>query len=223
MPALQTALLAVIVVIVGAQTLTLRSLQDRLAAFMQTVDLLNSGRPLVEETLGDIEPGAGPALGAQDAPVTIVAFSDFDCAACRQLMPKVHRIVAESSDDVRLVYRHFPLRLNGTSMERALAAECAFRQDAFWPMHDALLGDAGANVDDVTGMAQRLGLDPETFATCLDEPQTIARVKADRVTGQRYGVEGTPTLFVNGRKVAGSVPPLVLEQLIQQAGEADAA
>ena len=154
----------------------------------------------------DVEPGNGPAKGSTDALVTIVEFADFTCSACAAMQPVVRRAVERPDGRIRWVFRHFPLA-EGRPFDLALAAECARRQDAFWPMHDALFaaaarGDASLDLGE---QAAALGLDLARFASCRDSPEAAAAVREDAAAGHRYGVQGTPTLFVNGRRVEGSL------------------
>ena len=144
----QVLLLATIIVIVGAQAVALRALQQDVVTFMRTVDLLGDGEPLVASSAEPVERGNGPSVGTEDAPVTIVAFSDYDCPGCQQLMPALRQMVASAGDKMRLEYRHFPLHERGASLRQALAAECAFRQETFLA---ATRSPARARRDDARG------------------------------------------------------------------------
>ncbi len=212
----QAILSVAITVAVGAQAIAIHALQRDVITFVRTIDLLGSDQPLVEMAAGPIQEGDGPVLGAADAPVTIVAYSDYDCPACQKMMPDLHDMVVAADSELRLEYRHFPIRGRGAGLRRAMFAECAFRQHAFWPMHQRLLDQDDITLEAATALAGELGLDTIAFDTCVASPEARARVDSDKAAGTAFGVEGTPTLFINGRKVAGSISPDVLALIIRQ-------
>ncbi len=163
----------------------------------------------------DVLGAASHAKGKTDASVTIVEFSDFQCPACAQAFADL-RDLARSRSDVRIVFRHFPLdsKCNG-SMTHALhadaclaaaAAECAGQLGRFWEYHDLLFENQRTlDRDSLFRYAREVGLDIPSFRTCLDDPATMDRVRADVEAGKRVGVESTPTLFINGRRVEGAL------------------
>ncbi len=147
-----------------------------------------------------IEVGDSPVRGAPMAPVTVVEFSDFQCPHCAHAHPVLERLVREHEGDVRVVYKNYPLPGHTHAREAARAAIAAQRQGKFWEMHDRLF----ANQEhlervDIERYAQAIGLDMDRFRADLESEATEARVVADRATGAEVGVEGTPTIFVNGR------------------------
>jgi protein-disulfide isomerase len=153
--------------------------------------------------------------GRADAPVTIVEFSDFQCPACGQAFRDLHDLVARRPD-VRLVFRNFPLdsscndaidrALHPDACLAAIAAECARRQSRFWEYHDLLFENQRTlDRDNLFRFAREVGLDIPTFRTCLDDPATRARIGDDVRAGIAAGVESTPTLFVNGRRIDGAL------------------
>jgi protein-disulfide isomerase/uncharacterized membrane protein len=160
--------------------------------------------------------GAGTHVkGKADAPVTIVEFSDFECPACAHAFSDL-RALARSRPDVRLVFRHFPLdRACNPGMEQQLhpdaclaaaAAECAGQLGRFWEYHDKLFDHQKAlDRDSLFRYARELGLDIATFRSCLDDPATMDRIAADVAAATRLGVESTPTIFINGRRIQGAL------------------
>jgi len=160
--------------------------------------------------------GADPhTKGAGDAPVTIVEFSDFQCPACGQAFLDLHDLVRRRRD-VRLVFRHFPLdeRCNDQvehgvhpmACLAACAAECAGEQGKFWEYHDLLFQNQTALArDTLFGLARELRLDIPRFRTCLDDPATLELVRDDAREGGALGVQSTPTIFVNGRRIEGAL------------------
>ncbi len=140
-------------------------------------------------------------LGPDEAPVTLVAFSDFQCPACRRIAPVLEEAHERYGDRLRVEFRQFPLEsIHPQARKAAEAALCAADQGKFWPMHDALFADQRAlALDDLERRAETLELDAEAFGACLREGRHDATVSADLDAGLAIGVGSTPSLFVNGR------------------------
>jgi protein-disulfide isomerase len=141
-------------------------------------------------------------LGSDDAPVTIVEYSDYQCPYCRQQEAALHQVLTKYDGQVRLIYRDFPMHKN--SMEAAMAARCADEQGQFWPYHDALQhGDANLSTKGLETTARDLGLDLESFDSCLEDRKYESAVLADQQMGMKSGVSGTPCLIIGDSR---SVP-----------------
>jgi predicted DsbA family dithiol-disulfide isomerase len=149
-----------------------------------------------------------PSRGPENAPVTIVEFSDFECPFCGALFPTIKALEKNYPDTVRVVYRQFPLtNIHPYAMKAAEASLCAHEQGRFWQMHDSLFGfQQDLSVPSLTLRAMEIGLDLEAFGACLDSGRQAARIKQDMADGAKAGVTGTPTLFVNGRVLLGNQP-----------------
>ncbi|HXJ36502.1 MAG TPA: thioredoxin domain-containing protein [Candidatus Eisenbacteria bacterium] len=165
--------------------------------------------------LRDVVRPDAPSKGPANAPVTIVEFSDFECPACGQAFKDLHDLL-RARTDVRLVFRHFPLDSScNEAMSRtvhvdaclaAAAAECAQAQNRFWEYHDLLFENQKTlDRESLFRYAREAGLDIPTFRTCLDDPMTRDRVGTDVRAGIAAGIESTPTLFINGRRVSGAL------------------
>lgn len=140
--------------------------------------------------------------GAPMAPVTIVEFSDFQCPHCAAAHPELERLVREFEGQVKLVFKHFPLSSHLRAVPAARAAEAAGRQGKFWEMHDLLFDHQRELEDaDLERYANMLGLDVERFKTDMASAEVQERVDADRAEGEKLAIEGTPTIYVNGRLV----------------------
>ncbi|MBN2002443.1 MAG: DsbA family protein [Anaerolineae bacterium] len=172
-----------------------------------------------EESTIQVSADDDPTIGPESAPVTIVAFSDFSCGACSQVQPTLKEIQDQYGDQVRIVFRDFPRGGEGyPGFNAALAAECAKEQEAFWEMHDKLFENAPAfDNGSLRVYATQLGLDAERFDACLESAEAQAEVEHDLSDGRSYGVAATPTFFVNGKQVVGSVAFLVFQREIEAA------
>ncbi len=158
-----------------------------------------------------------PSRGPVDAPVTIVEFTDYECPFCRRHATEILPVVlTRYGDSVRYVVRNFPLAaLHPFAIAAAQAAECAYRQGRFWEYHDALLRDTGPLSDAVLrAHAAAAGLDLAAFESCLQAEETRTAVARDLLDGWELGVNGTPTLFINGRRLRGAKSAEELERYI---------
>lgn len=148
-----------------------------------------------------------PVRGPADAPIEIVEFSDFDCPFCKRATETLHRLIAEYGEQIRFVYKDYPLPSHPNAFKAAEAANCAHDQGQFWAFHDTLFERQGAlDVPSLKQYAGEIGLDTDAFDACLDGGGQAALVERDLRAGMAYGVSSTPTLFVNGRPVVGALP-----------------
>ncbi|MCB9453911.1 MAG: DsbA family protein [Anaerolineaceae bacterium] len=156
-----------------------------------------------------------PYVGAVDAPVEIVEFSDFNCTYCNRFYNETLSQVLETyGDQVRFVYRDFPI-LAQSSVTAALAAQCAFEQGDFWDYHNVLFDNRGNfSREQLIGYAETLGLNIDQFTNCLDNQQYQAEIVADFQDAQALGIRGTPAFFVNGRFISGAQPFAVFASAI---------
>ncbi len=172
-------------------------------------------RNLLEPARVQVE-AVGPSKGPADAPITLVEFSDFECPFCVRVLPTLEQVQATYGDQVRIVYRQFPLNaIHPNAQLSAEASLCADAQGKFWEMHDAIFEARGkADADGLKSMAGDLGLDSEVFAGCLDSREFRGQVAADLEAGRQAGVTGTPALFINGRFLSGAQPFGVVSRVI---------
>lgn len=163
--------------------------------------------------------GDSPERGPADAWVTIVEFSDFQCPACGAAEPIVAQLLVRYPNDVRLVYKHFPLSsIHPYARPAAIAAECAREQGRFWEMHDRLFaGQHALSSEDLAAYASAAGLDVAAWQSCLSTPEPAARVDADMALGERMGVHVTPTFVINGEPLQGVVPLAAFEEIVENA------
>jgi protein-disulfide isomerase len=169
----------------------------RKAAAVQT----NLAAP--ESPVFDIATDDQPAKGGADARVTIVEFADFQCPSCAQLQPVLDRLVGEYGGRVRLVARDYPLPQHADAFRAAEAAEAARQQGKYWEYAAKLFGNQSAlGADSLKRYATELGLDRARFDAALDGAKYSEQVRRDMVDGHKVGVNGTPSLYINGRRVS---------------------
>jgi protein-disulfide isomerase len=146
-----------------------------------------------------------PVKGPANAPITIVEFADFECPACQTAKPVIDKVLEGYVAQVRFVYKNFPLDIHPNSVLAARAGVAAQRQGKFWEMH-AKMFDNGAPLDraKLDRIAREIGLDPKKFAADLDSEAVADRVTRDRKQGDSVDIQGTPTLFINGRRFESS-------------------
>jgi protein-disulfide isomerase len=155
-----------------------------------------------------LAPADAPRLNdAPGAQVTLVEFLDFQCPGCGQLQPIMSQLVQQYGDRVEFVVRDFPLPMHPNAEQAAVAAEAAHRQGKFVPMYEKLFQNQQnwAEQPDPTalfrGYADEIGLDGAAYDAAVADPATLQAVQAEKAAGEAAGVQGTPTVFVNGEQV----------------------
>lgn len=154
--------------------------------------------------------------GPADAPIVIVEFSDFECPFCQQATATMAELLARYPDEIRFIYKDFPLPNHQNAFKAAEAGHCAHEQGKFWEYHDTLFATEDLGIDALKGHAEELGLDPTSFASCLDDARHAETVTAEMATGRSYGASSTPTLFINGRPIFGAMPLIVFDEIVQE-------
>jgi protein-disulfide isomerase len=160
----------------------------------------------------------GPSRGPNDAKVTIIEFSDFQCPFCFRAYDTVEQVMKNYDGKVRLVYRQFPLSIHAHAQKAAEASLCALDQGKFWEMYHSLFKHHEAlEVEQIKGYAKELGLDAAKFDKCLDSGEKQAAVQSDQSAGEAVGVSATPTFFINGEELEGAQPYEEFQQTIDAA------
>lgn len=156
--------------------------------------------------------------------VTIVEWADFECPACRSFYPSLKAIEEEYPDDVKVVFRHFPIdAIHPLAKSAHIAAEAADRQGKFWEMHDLLFEQAlvwtnSNNVKEtMIDFAGQLEMDTEKFKADYEDPLTRDFIQASQKAGGDQGVNSTPTIYVNGEQYsAGAVNPDLIASILAE-------
>ena len=195
---------------------SLNQMDKRLEHAESLLDELRQAGAAAEPQTPTVSADDDPMLGDPEAPVLIVEFSDYQCPFCRRFevetMPQLIQAYVDTGK-VRLTFRDFPLtQIHANALPAALASECADEQGSFWPYHDLLFArqsDWAQSNDIKTTLVQyavELALDESAFSACLRENRYLEEVQHDFSEGVSYGITGTPSFFINGKKLVGAVP-----------------
>ena len=159
-----------------------------------------------------------PSEGPENAPVTLVEFSDYHCPFCGRVEPTIDKLMETYKGKIRKVWRHYPLPFHKGADRTHAAAECAHEQGKFWDYHKKLFASLGLNKDDATliKFAEELKLDKGKFEQCLTSNKYIPLVQQEIAKGAQYGVRGTPATFVNGELVSGAQPYENFEKVVKK-------
>ena len=159
-----------------------------------------------------------PALGPATAPVTLVEFSDFQCPFCQRVEPTLKRLRETYGDKLRIVWKDFPLtQIHPQAFKAGEAGHCAGEQGKYWEYHDRLFANQQALMPaDLKKHASDQGLDAAKFASCLDSSKYGERVRDGVSAGTLLGVNSTPTIFINGRRLSGAQPYEVFVSVIDE-------
>jgi protein-disulfide isomerase len=158
-----------------------------------------------------------PARGPKTAPVTLVVFSDFQCPFCSRVEPSIAQLQKSYPNDVRVVWKHYPLPMHPQAMPAALAAEAAREQGKFWEMHDLMFqNQKDLSPEQYAAWARQIGLDSRKYQDAIGAAATRSRVEEDARLGQRFAAQGTPTLYVNCRQIVGAQPYEVFQRAVDE-------
>jgi protein-disulfide isomerase len=170
-----------------------------------------------------IDVGQNPFKGGADAKVAIVLFSDFQCSYCQNFeLNTLPQIESTYGNSIKIYFRNFPLtQLHPNAMSAAMAAECANEQGKFWEMHDYLFNDQNgwsvAGALKFQDYATAIGLNTTQFINCLSSNKYQSLITQDMADGISYGIQGTPTIFINGKMIQGNQPFSVFKTAIDSA------
>lgn len=162
------------------------------------------------ETRSKLHPGTSPSMGPPDAKITLIEFADFECPSCRQLDRSLRDLLPKHPE-IRFVYKDFPLTtIHPWAMTASIAGQCTAQQDpaSFWKIHDIIFDSQDlitpSNVwEKMADFANQIGLNVETFRACMANPDTTHEIEKTAAEGQDLNVTGTPTIFINGRRIIG--------------------
>jgi len=173
--------------------------------------------PKMLEAAVKIPTAGSPVMGPADAPVTLVEFSDFQCPYCSLAVSKLNAVLKAYPKQVKLIFKQFPLDTHSQAAQAAAAAIAAHQQGKFWPMHDALFASRrDLSRPTILAIAGKTGLDMKRFTADLDSAETKKTVARDVEDGDKAGVEGTPSVYINGQKYNGSLELDAIRKVIDE-------
>jgi protein-disulfide isomerase len=196
--------------------LHLARLSLTLIALLTMTPAPTGGQTLVVPAPAIIDTQDAPSLGPDNAPVTIVEFGDFQCPSCAQGAKALRRYQRTYPNQMRWVFKHYPLRaLHPAAQLAHEAAVAAQEQGKFWQMHDLILqNQTRVRYSDLMGYAEQIGLDMAAFKDALDTRRLRPRVIRDVEEARRLRVNATPTYFVNGTPVVGARTTAELRMIV---------
>jgi protein-disulfide isomerase len=173
--------------------------------------------PAAPEGKQDIKLGDAPVMGPASAPVTLVAFSDFQCPFCSRAVPTLKEIEDQYKGKLKVAFKQMPLPFHDKAHLAAEAALAANEQGKFWQYHDKLFANQQAlDRPSLEKYAEELGLNMTKFKSALDSGKFKDKVDSDAKEGAAVGATGTPTFFINGTKLVGAQPADAFKTLIDK-------
>ena len=159
----------------------------------------------------------GMTKGIENSPVTIIEYSDYQCPYCARAEATIKDVLDEYGSKIYFVYKDFPLPFHNNAQKAAEASRCALEQGKYWEYHDLLFeNQQSLDSNSLKKYAKNMGLEEAKFSNCLDSNKYADAVKQDIGEGQKAGVSGTPTFFVNGEILVGAQPFDAFKEIIDK-------
>ena len=197
----------IVVILLILQVLLSGAMLFRILKLQESITALQSGSAEVDnEHYENVSVGSYPRLGNENAEVTIVAFSDFQCPYCASGVDVVNDLIEAYPTQIQFYFRDFPLEpMHPEAMNAAMAARCANDQGRFWDYYEQLFENQSSLSTEFTyDLADDLGLNTREFSTCVETEKFSADILQDISEGQALDVSGTPAFFINGYLVRGA-------------------
>lgn len=200
----------------------------RLAGFLVRRVVAGDSDEKIAEGVADRRRSARPArvaevdlfeancTGPANAKVTIVEFGDFQCPFCRVAEPFLEKILEEHPSDVRFCFKHFPVRSHDRAVPSSVASLAAARQGKYWEMHRALYVTSDLSDSSLEAVARQIGLDMARYRTDIADAALREEVETDKLEGQEFGVDRTPTFFINGKQYYGPLTEVEFNDRIEE-------
>ncbi len=166
-----------------------------------------------------VEVGQAPYSGSENAKVTIVEFSDFQCPFCGRGAKTVDEVKKKYGNKVRVAFKHFPLPMHKEAGPASEASMCVWElnKDKFWKLHDVLFANQDKlDNENLVKHAKSVGVDEKKFKECYDSKKYAEFVKKDQAYGEKLGVRSTPTFFINGQLLSGALPLEAFSEVIDE-------
>lgn len=188
---------------------------------------LLKGINLAPQAISEISSeGSIKVMGQENAPVTIVEYSDFQCPLCKKFYDESFQTIVDnyvSTGKVRYMFKQFPLNIHPQAPNAALASECALEQNKFWEMHDALFehqsewSGKSDHLNTFKKLAKDLELNENQYNTCLDNKKFAGNVEKDYQEGLNRSIRGTPSFYINDQLLIGAQETSQFTKMIDQA------
>lgn len=185
-------------------------------AYIKALRAQTSVHVMLESPEANVDVADAPKLGPGSAQVTLVEFADYECPYCQRVAPDVKKLRQDFGDKIAFTYKDFPLPMHSRAEKAAEAARCASKQSKYWEFHDELFHSKELDVDQLKAQARALKLDPLQFDKCLDSGEEATAVERDRKEGERLGISGTPSFFINGHYLSGALDYAALRKVVEQ-------
>ena len=186
-------------------------------AALDASPLMHRAKPKLLEDPVAIPVDGAPVMGPKDARVTLVEFSDFQCPYCAVAVVKLNAVLKAYPNDVKLIFKQFPLEMHSQAALAAAAALAAHRQGKFWQLHDAMYADrTHLSRQNILAMAGTVGLDVKRFQQDWDSPAIKQAVTREQAEGEKIGVDATPTVYIDGQKYNGDLALDAIRPIIEK-------
>jgi protein-disulfide isomerase len=190
------------------------------AAVLEALDaspLMHRAHGKVLEDAVAIPVDGAPVLGPKDARVTLVEFSDFQCPYCAVAVIKLNAILKAYPNDVRLIFKQYPLEMHSQAALAAAAALAAQRQGKFWQLHDVMYANrTRLSRQTILAMAGTVGLDVNRFQQDWDSAAVKQALARDQADGDKIGVDATPTVYIDGQRYNGDLELEAIRPIIEK-------
>lgn len=188
--------------------------------FQQMMKSKNPEAQPIEERIKaaiKVDVGDAPVLGPADAPITVVAFSDFQCPFCKRAAPTFRQLVDEYKGKVRIAFRQHPLPMHKFAMPAAKASLAAHAQGKFWEYHDLLFeNQQDLSEENLIKLAQKAGLNVPKFTKDMKSTKFDQEIQDDTNFAMKVGASGTPAFFINGVALKGAKPLASFKEVIDK-------
>jgi protein-disulfide isomerase len=179
---------------------------DTVLAALDASPLMHPKPPKMLEDAVTIPVDGAPVMGPANARVTLVEFSDFQCPYCAEAVLKLNAVLKAYPNDVKLIFKQYPLDIHSQAALAAAAALAAQRQGKFWQLHDAMFADrTHLTRPTILAMAGKVGLDVKRFQQDWDSPAIKKALEKDQADGDKIGVDSTPSVYIDGQRYNGSL------------------
>jgi len=190
---------------------------DAVLAALDASPLMHRATPKLLEDPVTIPVDGAPVLGPANARVTLVKFSDFQCPYCAEAVVKLNTVLKAFPNDVRLIFKQYPLDIHSQAALAGAAALAAHRQGKFWQLHDAMFADrTHLSRPAILAMAGKAGLDVKRFQQDWDSPAVKQALARDQADGDKIGVDSTPTIYIDGQRYNGALALDAVRPIIEK-------